>query len=114
MHSLYLQLYLFGAGVLLLLLFDDAGFDSQHTVPLLQELVLCKMFDGLEQSEDMDWGKQNPGHLIGLAGFLFWGLTFLVRQHLPLPGQMAFLSISSQSNAKKPLTQVPSQVSESK
>jgi hypothetical protein len=45
---------LFGAGVLLLLLFDDAGFDSQHTVPLLQELVLCKMLEGLEQSEDMD------------------------------------------------------------
>ena len=52
--SLYHQLYLFGAGVLLLLLFDDAGFDSQHTVPLLQELVLCKMLEGLEQSEDMD------------------------------------------------------------
>ena len=43
--------------------------------------------------------------MAGLLGGL--DSTFLVRQHLPLPGQLAFLSISSQSNAKKPLTQVP-------
>ena len=112
-HKIYHQLYLFGAGVLSLTPFEL--FDSQHTVPLLQELVLCNILEGFEQSEDIDWGKQNPGHLIGLAGLLFWGFesTFLVRQHLALPGHVAVLSISSQSNAKKPLTQVPEQVSES-
>ena len=33
--------------------------------------------------------------------------TFLVKQHRPFPGQVTLLSISSQSNVKKPETQVP-------
>ena len=60
--------YLFGALVVL----GCADFDSQQTVPLLQELVLCKMLEGLLHSEDIDCGKQNPGHLIFFGGFGFF------------------------------------------
>ena len=49
MIQLYYRLYLGGFVVL-----GFADFDSQQTVPLLQELVLCKMFEGLLHSEDMD------------------------------------------------------------
>ena len=48
--SLYYQLYLFGGLVVL----GFAEFDSQQTVPLLQELVLCTILAGFEHSEDMD------------------------------------------------------------
>ena len=99
---LYHWLYLGGFVVL-----GFADFDSQQTVPLLQELVLCKMLEGLLHNEDMDWGKQKPGHLTFSFGFGFDSFTFFVLQHLPFPGHSAFLSISSQSKAKKPLTQVP-------
>ena len=56
-----------------------------------------------------------PGHLSfvfgnGLGVVVLSGLdfsTFLVRQHLPLPGQWALRSIASHNKAKKPVTQVP-------
>ena len=59
------------------------------------------------QRLDMDWGRQNPGHLAVMGGGEGLLPTFLVKQHLPLPGQSAFLSISSQRRAKNPVTQVP-------
>ena len=31
-----------------------ADFDSQQTVPLLQELVLCKILEGFVHKEDID------------------------------------------------------------
>ena len=55
-----------------------------------------------------------PGHLSLVFGagfgvvFGFFGFsTFFVKQHLPFPGQWAFLSMASHSNAKNPVTQVP-------
>jgi len=47
-----LGVVLLGAGVLSL--DDDPDFDSQQTVPLLQELVLCKILEGLVHREDID------------------------------------------------------------
>ena len=83
--------------------------DSQHTVPLLHDSVLCKMLDGFVHRELIDCGKQNPGHFLG-----DWGSegrsedsTFLVMQHRPLAGHCAFRSISSHSRAKNPVTHVP-------
>lgn len=76
-------------------------------------------------------GRHTPGHLrrfldgTGLGGLVALGVGFLVGglvglavgllvlvgalviQHRPLPGQIAFLSISSQRREKKPVTQVP-------
>lgn len=104
-------LVVMGGGILSIL-FDPVP-DSQQTVPLVQELVLCKIFEGRVQSEDMDAGKQNPGHFPEFVGLLvglgFDSSTFFVKQHLPFPGQDAVRSISSQSRAKNPVTHVPEQ-----
>ena len=95
---------------------SEASFpflDSQHTVPLLQDSVLCKMLEGSLHKDDIDWGRQNPGHFLGgpldpdFSGGLFLVSTFFVMQHLPCAGHLAFRSISSQSKAKNPVTQVP-------
>lgn len=73
-------------------------------------------------------GRQTPGHfksfgllgagrgglglgalvvvLVSVGGLFLVGGAF-VMQHRPLPGQMAFLSISSHSKEKKPVTHVP-------
>ena len=45
--------------------------------------------------------------VVPVGGLLLVGA--FVMQHLPLPGQIAFLSISSRSREKNPVTQVPRQ-----
>ena len=87
--------------------------DWQHTVPFWQEFVSGMMV----QTADIIWGMQTPGHSFFLGDGGGGGLlddedgllssTLRVMQHLPLPGHLTERSISSQSSAKKPVTQVP-------
>merc|ERR1719150_196750 len=65
----------------------------------------------------MIWGMHTPGQLLSLglgvvvvvfeAEFFFFFLLF--KQHFPLLGHFAFLSMLSQRRAKNPATQVPLQ-----
>ena len=68
--------------------------ELQQTVPCWHVLCLINV-DGLVQNDSMMCGIQTPGHLSfvfgnGLGVVFLAGLdfsTFLVRQHLPFPGQ---------------------------
>ena len=87
--------------------------ELQQTVPFWQVLFFNSV-EGLVQNDSIICGMHTPGHLsfvfgaglgVVLAGLGF--STFLVRQHLPLPGQCAFRSMASHNSAKNPVTHVP-------